>query len=150
MCYTETMKRGFTLIELLVVIAIIGILSSIAIINLNSIRERARTSAASQMLRQVLNIAVLCQDAGGELQCFSAGSGTLVPCGSFGGTIREGDPICTNNANLGNWPAIGQQNWAYRPVSARSDSAAHTFQYIGRDQNNLSTVFTCTEAGCHF
>jgi prepilin-type N-terminal cleavage/methylation domain-containing protein len=35
-------KKGFTLVELLVVIAIIGILSSVAIVNLNSARLKAR------------------------------------------------------------------------------------------------------------
>lgn len=35
-------KNGFTLIELLVVIAIIGILSSLAVVSLGNIREKAR------------------------------------------------------------------------------------------------------------
>jgi len=35
-------KQGFTLIELLVVIAIIGLLSTIAIVGMNYIRQRAR------------------------------------------------------------------------------------------------------------
>ena len=34
--------RGFTLIELLVVISIIGILSSFAVVSLNSARAKAR------------------------------------------------------------------------------------------------------------
>ena len=36
---------GFTLVELLVVIAIIGILSSVAVINLNSARDKAKEAA---------------------------------------------------------------------------------------------------------
>ncbi len=39
---------GFTLVELLVVIAIIGILSTVAIVNLNSSRDRAKEAAALQ------------------------------------------------------------------------------------------------------
>ncbi|MCX6785799.1 MAG: type II secretion system protein [Candidatus Komeilibacteria bacterium] len=35
-------RKGFTLIELLVVIAIIGLLSSLAVVNLNSARGKAR------------------------------------------------------------------------------------------------------------
>lgn len=37
-------KKGFTLIELLLVIAIIGILSSVAVINLKSLKAKARDS----------------------------------------------------------------------------------------------------------
>ncbi len=37
-------KKGFTLIELLVVIAIIGLLSTLAVVALNSAREQARDS----------------------------------------------------------------------------------------------------------
>ena len=39
-------KKAFTLIELLVVIAIIGILSTVAIVNLNSTRESAKVARA--------------------------------------------------------------------------------------------------------
>ena len=35
-------KLGFTLVELLVVIAIIGILSTVSIINLNTVKAKAR------------------------------------------------------------------------------------------------------------
>ena len=35
-------KKGFTLIELLVVIAIIGMLSSLAVVSLNSARNKAK------------------------------------------------------------------------------------------------------------
>lgn len=40
--------RGFTLIELLIVIAIIGLLTSIVLASLNSVRDRARIAAALQ------------------------------------------------------------------------------------------------------
>ena len=40
--YKEKNKWGFTLVELLVVIAIIGVVSSMAVVNLNSARAKAR------------------------------------------------------------------------------------------------------------
>ncbi len=47
------MKKGFTLIELLMVIAIIGILLSIILVNLQSVRKTARDDARITDLKQV-------------------------------------------------------------------------------------------------
>ncbi len=46
-------KKGFTLIELLVVIAIIGLLSSLAIVSLNSARDKANDTKVKSDLAQV-------------------------------------------------------------------------------------------------
>lgn len=46
-------KSGFTLIELLVVIAIIGILSTLAIVSLNTAREKARDAKRISDVKQV-------------------------------------------------------------------------------------------------
>jgi len=47
---------GFTLIELLVVIAIIGLLSSLAVINLNSARGKARDARRVNDIKQLSTI----------------------------------------------------------------------------------------------
>ena len=46
-------KKGFTLVELLVVIAIIAILSSVAVVNLNSARKIARDAIRKSDLKNI-------------------------------------------------------------------------------------------------
>jgi type II secretion system protein G len=48
-----TKQKGFTLIELLVVIAIIGLLSTLAVVSLNSARSKARDARRTSDIRQV-------------------------------------------------------------------------------------------------
>lgn len=49
----ERNRRGFTLIELLVVIAIIGLLSTLAVVSLNSARQKSRDSARVTNVKQM-------------------------------------------------------------------------------------------------
>ena len=51
--YTLHPNLGFTLIELLVVIAIIGLLSTIAVVSLNSAREKGRDAKRVADIRQI-------------------------------------------------------------------------------------------------
>jgi general secretion pathway protein G len=46
-------RRGFTLIELLVVIAIVGLLSTLAVVALNSARQRSRDAKRVADIRQI-------------------------------------------------------------------------------------------------
>lgn len=52
-------RKGFTLIELLVVIAIIGLLSSLAVVSLNSARKKAYNAQIKSDLSQVRNYAAV-------------------------------------------------------------------------------------------
>jgi len=55
---------GFTLIELLVVIAIIGLLSSLAVVSLNSARQKARDARRVSDVRQLATLLEL-ENTGG-------------------------------------------------------------------------------------
>ena len=87
-------KKGFTLIELLVVIAIIGILSSVAIVNLNSARDKARMATLESYLKSVMPAITLCYDEGNLVQRDDSN-----PC------IAAFEPI-TPGGNLCNDPVI--------------------------------------------
>ena len=52
----HTKQEGFTLIELLVVIAIIGLLSTMAVVSLNSARAKARDAKRLSDVKQMANI----------------------------------------------------------------------------------------------
>ena len=52
----KTKQKGFTLIELLVVIAIIGLLSTMAVVSLNSARAKARDAKRLSDVKQMANI----------------------------------------------------------------------------------------------
>ncbi len=50
---TKNKLKGFTLIELLVVIAIIGVLSTLAVVSLNSARQKARDAKRVADVKQI-------------------------------------------------------------------------------------------------
>lgn len=50
---TKSSSKGFTLIELLVVIAIIGLLSTLAVVALNSARQKSRDSKRVADVKQI-------------------------------------------------------------------------------------------------
>lgn len=60
-------KRGFTLVEMLVVVSIIGILSTVAVVNLNSARTRAKEASVKSWVKTLTSAAILCNDQGGYI-----------------------------------------------------------------------------------
>ncbi len=108
--------KGFTLIELLVVIAIIGLLSTLAVVALNSARQRSRDAKRVADIRQIQTALEL---GFSETQKYPSGSvcgdGTL-PCSAQLGSsaaqtsttatilckdkTASANPIWTNNSTL--------------------------------------------------
>lgn len=78
-------KRGFTIIELLVIISIIGLISSVALANLQGSREKAKIAAA-QIFRGNVNSLL--------------GAGTAASWNFNEGTL--GNPVSTVTDNSGN------------------------------------------------
>lgn len=126
---------GFTLIELLVVIAIIGILSSVAIVNLNSARDRARAANARASLNSLHAPSVLCFDAGRELTINNAGtvcSGANIPLAN--------NTICSGSDNR--WPTL-PSGWRY--TACLSILNNQTFYYAAYDDVDNDNIADPTE-----
>lgn len=139
--FNKSNQRGFTLIELLVVISIIGILSSFAVVSLNSARAKARDALRKgdmSQIRSALNIYfddhnayptgpgcpaldTGAPDWGATFGCFNAELKPALTNGSkpYMGSIPR-DPKNPNNVNAA---AGGDDTYLYRYISDGSQYA---------------------------
>lgn len=74
----QAARRGFTLVEFLVVIAIIGLLSSIALVSLNSARTQSRDAKRKADLLQISKAIEMFANANGYLPRNGAGWCTYI------------------------------------------------------------------------
>ena len=133
-------KKGFTLVELLVVIAIIGILSSVAVVNLNSARNKAKISAVKTQLNSVIPLIQLCYSFDNEILYNGIGE-----CIDFENKVVAGTKICDSVVDT--WPTLVE---GYTYLACDSNMEAFNFfigaEYIDSGLKNIS----CTEnsLGC--
>ena len=97
-------KKGFTLIELLVVIAIIGLLSTMAVVSLNSARGKARDAQRLSDVKQLSTVIEMAAASGGDYDIF--GSDT---CEEAGDLTTDCGTIETNDFSIFKDPVETQQ-----------------------------------------
>lgn len=123
-------KKGFTLVELLVVIAIIGILSTVAVVNLNSARTKAKEAAAKGWGAGLLPAAVLCgNEDTGTIQAYASGS-----------------DFCSPDVGV-DWAPLPQD---YDSITLTTDTAylgSWSFSIVDGATTPLATI-VCTQNGC--
>ncbi|MBU1202883.1 type II secretion system GspH family protein [Patescibacteria group bacterium] len=120
-------KKGFTLVELLVVIAIIGILSTVAVVNLNSAREKAVVASAKAWGSSLGPAVVLCQNEEGNISTYTAGA-----------------DVCSATTGS-SWPSALPQGYAtVSVIDAAISDGTWEIQIIG---SGHATV-TCDQDGC--
>jgi len=117
-------KKGFTLIELLVVIAIIGLLSTLAVVALGSVREKGRDTKRLADLKQVST----------ALELYYT-ENNAYPTEAVAVTLGAGDFVCLNAAGFA---ATGCADAFMGLVPA--DPGDNSYSYISAD----GTTFTIT------
>ena len=131
-------KKGFTLVELLVVIAIIGILSSVAVVNLNAARDKAKRAAVLASLSGLSPVVQLCLD--------QTGTPTTT---KQTGTGAGGPAICNPATSITTtWPKIDQHGFNYANAFTGASYSAGTWQFKAENTSATGTNINCTESGC--
>jgi prepilin-type N-terminal cleavage/methylation domain-containing protein len=132
-------RKGFTLIELLVVIAIIGLLSTLAVVALNSARQRSRDAKRVADIRQIQTALEL---GFSETSAYPVQT-SAVPLGSATGTLV----LCKNASGVSAW-----QNSATVPttcgtiymglVPSNPTPGGSNYTYASADGSSYSLTFT--------
>jgi prepilin-type N-terminal cleavage/methylation domain-containing protein len=129
---------GFTLIELLVVIAIIGILSTIAVVNLNSSREKAKQAAAIQFGLAYKPLVVLCDSYDAKLN-------DPKPA-----LVYIGGQLCETDINT-DWPDVSELPGGYEQIDINDATGGDGiwFYVIIDSDNELRPVICANDRGCY-
>ena len=129
----RSQSKGFTLIELLVVIAIIGILSTLAVVALNSARQRSRDAKRVSDIRQIQTALEL---AFSETNNYPAESGTTlgaasddVLCNNGGAASFQGDTTGCTTIFMGLVPTNPTPNGANYVYSSTSNTGTYSITF---------------------
>jgi type II secretion system protein G len=112
-------QAGFTLVELLIVVAIIGILSAMAVINLQSSMDKAKQ-------RKTMANMHACSVA---IESYSADLGYLPANGISADELRS---ALSNNL----YKSVDTQDGWNRDMAYTTDGAHYTIESYGRDAND--------------
>ena len=123
-------KQGFTLVELLVVIAIIGILSTVAVVNLNSARNKAKEAAAKGWVTSLTSAAILCDDNGGLITAPALSAA-----------------FCSVGTEL-SWPGSVPQGYALSDVTRTDGTASDGLWAIQIAAVGALDGYLCNQSGC--
>jgi general secretion pathway protein G len=145
-------NKGFTLIELLVVIAIIGLLSTLAVVALNSARQRSRDAKRVADIRQVQTALELgfsevqrYPTAASAVPLGVSASSTSVLCNNAGSPVWQANQTgCTaGGVYMGLVPSNPTPNGAaYMYTSAAGATYSITFTLEGTT-GQLATGANC-------
>ena len=147
-------RSGFTLVELLVVIAIIGILSAVAVVNLNSARTKAREAAVVGWFDQIQPEILICLSNNQSLRCSEVGAtdednacGAPNPFNIPQVDLEDNIKICAGSDTV--WLNLDTDyngEWQYTdPFLYSIDDMTWT---IGANFVAGGRTIICTETGC--
>jgi len=122
-------KKGFTLIELLVVIAIIGLLSTLAVVSLNSARQKARDAKRVGDIKQIQTALELYFSDKNEYPIDDGSDGYNlgkdVTCLGSGGFGTAGSDECVAPVFMGLVPSDPDRDLNYNYISEQGGGNGH-------------------------
>lgn len=142
-------QAGFTLIELLVVISIIGILSSFAVVSLNSARNKARDALRKADMTQMRTAIMLYYDENNRYPACGAWSDTREDYGAMANQTYADCYRVSLGAALtaGAKPFLGQMpKDPKNPTNDPAFDSTYLYRYVGKaDGTTYALVYRIEE-----
>jgi len=139
---TKSSQKGFTLIELLVVIAIIGLLSTLAVVALNSARQKSRDSKRVADVKQIQTaLELYFADNNSYPATPTAGASSSSPAGVIGRTGGNAVKLCNTGSGNGWQAAAAVCTTTYMGLAPRAPEPADN------SSGNVCTLGTATSVG---